>query len=86
MTAFYQKGGILEGVTSEILSAFAHQLLWKKQKETMTQKEQKNSPPMSDHQFYVLMLTIFVILIGFWISKTKQESITGFISTLSKSQ
>ena len=37
----------------------------------MAQQEKKTSQPMSDHQFYVLMLTIFVILIGFWISKNE---------------
>ncbi len=35
----------------------------------MAQPEKKNSQPMSDHQFYVLMLTTFVILIGIWINK-----------------
>lgn len=69
MTSFYQKGGNLKEVTTE---SYSHiNCFLKKQKETMAKKENNTSQPMSDHQFYVLMLTVFVILIGFWISKNE---------------
>ncbi len=69
MTSFYLKGGNLKEVTTESYSPI--NCFEKKQKETMAHKEKNTSQPMNDHQFYVLMLTVFVILMGFWISKNE---------------
>ncbi len=82
-TSFYPKGGNLKEVVSgesilvktKIHNEFRSQLncFEKSIKESMSKKEKQNSEPMSDHQFYSIMIIAFVILIGFWLSKNEER-------------